>query len=438
MLTHILYFISVLLQIISITYMLITLATINTPKKVSIKQFFIALALIVVYYLISNRLQFPYNTMIFILFTLICFTFVFKLNISKSILLSTLLIIIYSLIELFCVYLILIVINKPFEITVQNILIKSIMNIIYSIILILFTFITYKLYIAKQNKIKDFFDSINLKQLKLFIIIVIVCIFPQILLFMINKYKYPASLLIINCIQIIIFSIILLKYINQTIEQEKTKNELMLSELHNKTMIGMIDGVRILKHDYNNIIQALSGYVATKQYDKLEQHINSVMQECNAINTLSAITTEVFNDPAIYGVVGSKYFIATENDIDFKTEITTDISKINFSMPKLSRILGILLDNAIEATSKVNNKYICLQMSYDSRKNADIIKVINTYDTENKIDFDKIYAKGFSTKKVKSGIGLWEVKRIIDKSTNAQIYPSIEKDKFIQTIIIET
>lgn len=84
-------------------------------------------------------------------------------------------------------------------------------------------------------------------------------------------------------------------------------------------------------------------------------------------------------------------------------------------MPELSRILGILLDNAMEATEKAKQKYIRFEAKYDKRKNADVIKVINTYDTSINIDLDKIYEKGVSSKKVKSGIGLWEVKNLSRK-----------------------
>ena len=201
----------------------------------------------------------------------------------------------------------------------------------------------------------------------------------------------------------------------------------MAANLHNKTMTGMVDGVKKLKHDYNNIMQALNGYVSTKQYDKLQEHIKSVIGECNDINNLSVINPEIFNDPAIYGIVGAKYFMAIEKDIKFDLDITTNIAEINFSMPDLSRILGILLDNAIEATSKLdNNKYIKLEMRFDSKKYADVIRV-----------YHNIFKKGYSSKKVKSGIGLWEVQKLIKKAGNSQIFANIEKEKFVQNIIIE-
>lgn len=221
-------------------------------------------------------------------------------------------------------------------------------------------------------------------------------------------------------------------------EKEKAKSDLMTITLHNKTMTGMVDGVRKLKHDYNNIMQALNGYVSTKQYDKLQAHINSVIGECSDINNLSVINPKVFNEPAIYGIVGAKYFTATDKNIKFELDISTDISKINFSMPDLSRILGIILDNAMEATSKLEKgRYIKLEMRYESKKCADIIRVYNTYDTNVHINIQDLFKKGYSSKEVKSGIGLWEVKKLINKSGNSQIYASLEKNLFIQNIIIE-
>ncbi|CCY71266.1 histidine kinase [Clostridium sp. CAG:921] len=201
----------------------------------------------------------------------------------------------------------------------------------------------------------------------------------------------------------------------------------------------MVDGVRTLKHDYNNIMQALNGYVSTKQYDKLQEHINSVLKECNVVNNLSVIDPKLFNEPAIYGIVGSKFFLATEADITFDFDVTSDIATIPFPMPELSRILGILLDNAIEATKKATKQYIRLEIKFDNRKNADIIKVINTYDANITININDIYKKGYSTKEVKSGIGLWEVKKLIKKNPNSQIFAYVNEDEhqFIQNIIIE-
>lgn len=292
--------------------------------------------------------------------------------------------------------------------------------------------------LKNKTNFKYMITSINKKDIIRILIILSLCTFPQFIIYVVNKYNYPAYFLILNSIQMIIVCIVIFSSFKNSMEKEKAQNDLVTMTLHNKTMTGMVDGVRKLKHDYNNIMQALNGYVSTKQYDKLKEHIKSVLGECSDINTLSVITPKIFNDPAIYGIVGAKYFTATEQDIKFEFDITTNIAKINFSMPDLSRILGIILDNAIEATTKLEkNRYIKLEMRFDNKKCADVIRVYNTYDTSININTQDIFKKGYSSKEVKSGIGLWEVKKLIDKSKHSQIYASIEKDKFIQNIIIE-
>lgn len=76
-------------------------------------------------------------------------------------------------------------------------------------------------------------------------------------------------------------------------------------------------------------------------------------------------------------------------------------------------------------------------MKYDNRKCADIIKVINSYDTSINIDLSEIYKKGISSKKVKSGLGLWEVKNLVKKVNNSQVFATIENTKFVQNLIVE-
>lgn len=436
MLIHILNYIQFIFQGIAVTYLFMTFTKFFYNEKIDNKKIILIFLLLSFYGFLSKFVHFPFNTLTFVLLSLLILRILFKLNILKSLLFSSIYIIISSIIESICVYAIISFFKKSPEDIYNSETLQILICFLYSFFIFISSYCIIKL-IYKKVSIKNFFNELKFKHIRMFLTATIICVFPQLILFCLNKYNYPTSLLILNVIQTLSISIFISTFLNNSVNHEKTKNELKISEVHNKTMSSMIDGVRILKHDYNNIIQALSGYIATKQYDKLEAHIQSVMKECTNINNVSAITSETFTDPALYGVVGTKYLISADKDISFETDISSTIKFINFPMPEFSRILGILLDNAIEATSKIENKLVRLEMKYDSRKNADIIRVINTYDISNVIDFEQIYKKGFSTKKVKSGIGLWEVKKIVSKFKNSQIFPSIENDRFIQTIIVE-
>ena len=385
----------------------------------------------------TRNIRTLFNFLIIDPIVLILIMFLLKQNFVKSLAITLLNILSLIITELIAAF----TCMSIFKITSNTLL----SNWIYSSIAlvmqyVLFFGITKIINIIVKNKkdIKYLLSHINIKTLVSVSVILLLCTLPQFLIYIVNRYNYPIYFLILNSIQMIIVCIILFSSFKNSMEKEKAKSDLVTMTLHNKTMTGLVDGVRKLKHDYNNIMQALNGYVSTKQYDKLQEHLNSVLGECGNINTLSIITPKVFNDPAIYGIVGAKYFLAIEKDIKFDIDVTTNIAKIQFSMPDLSRILGIILDNAIEATEKLEkNRYIKLEMRFDNKKCADIIRIYNTYDTSVHINTQDIFKKGFSSKKIKSGIGLWEVKKLIDKSINSQIYASIEKGKFIQSIIIE-
>lgn len=424
------------------TYFIISLSKILSKEEIKYEKkrillFSIILFIVIIIGRLTSKIFTFSNTLIICLTAFISAIYILKISWPKSLAIIISNIITLMITELISAFMCI----SIFKIN-SNILVTS---WIYLSIGLVFQYTLFFAIIKITNMIlktkKDFkymLTSINKKSLTTVLVILSLCIFPQFIIYMINKYNYPAYFLILNSIQMIIVCIVIFSSFKNSMEKEKAQNDLVTMTLHNKTMTGMVDGVRKLKHDYNNIMQALNGYVSTKQYDKLQEHINSVIGECSDINNLSVITPKIFNDPAIYGIVGAKYFAAIEKDIKFEFDITTNISKINFSMPDLSRILGIILDNAIEATTKLeNNRYIKLEMRFDNKKCADIIRVYNTYDTSISINTQDIFKKGYSSKEVKSGIGLWEVKKLIDKSKHSQIYASIEKDKFIQNIIIE-
>ena len=121
-----------------------------------------------------------------------------------------------------------------------------------------------------KSEFKDMLSSINKKTVITVLSILALCIFPQVIIYVINKYNYPTYFLILNSIQMIIVCIVIFSSFKNSMEKEKAKSDLTTITLHNKTMTGMVDGVRKLKHDYNNIMQALNGYMSTKQYDKLQ------------------------------------------------------------------------------------------------------------------------------------------------------------------------
>ena len=102
---------------------------------------------------------------------------------------------------------------------------------------------------------------------------------------------------------------------------------------------------------------------------------------------------------------------------------------------KFTRILGILMDNAIEAASECDEKIINVTIRNDIRQNRQLLIIENTYKNKD-INLDKIYEKGFSTKPKNTGLGLWEVNKIISQSKNISRFTSKTNKFFKQQIEI--
>ena len=112
-------------------------------------------------------------------------------------------------------------------------------------------------------------------------------------------------------------------------------------------------------------------------------------------------------------------------------ELSEDIFDIK-TCQDITKILGVFIDNAIDASSKAEQKEV--EIDFKVQKDCLIISVANTYD--NKTDVNKIGKKGYSTKGAGHGFGLSIVKDISKNNPNIESFSDISDNKFKQTVLI--
>ena len=71
----------------------------------------------------------------------------------------------------------------------------------------------------------------------------------------------------------------------------------------------------------------------------------------------------------------------------------------------------------------------------DYRKNRQLVIVENTYKDKD-VDTYKIFEKSYSTKPHNTGLGLWEVNKILKTHNNLAIYTSKDDELFKQQLEI--
>lgn len=233
------------------------------------------------------------------------------------------------------------------------------------------------------------------------------------------------------------FIIIFINVYGAINKKEAVINKFSIRKLEeeNKNLTEVNDKVRCFKHDFYNIMQAIDGYIILKDLNSLQKYFNSLVKECNYVNSIEFLNCQVRKNPAIYGILLSKYKKAEQNNIKMNIEILVDLSKFNNKSYIISRMLGILLDNAVEASSECEEKVINIKFVNQEEKRRDIIIIENTYKNK-KIDTAKIFEKDYTTKVGNSGLGLWKIRDILRKDTNFDLFTSKDDKMFKQQLEI--
>ena len=214
-----------------------------------------------------------------------------------------------------------------------------------------------------------------------------------------------------------------------------TTRKLQSAEEYNNTLRILHDNVRGFKHDFDNIVTTIGGFIRTNDMEGLKQYYLQLEDDCQRVNNLYILNPEVVNNDGIYNLLTKKYYEADSKDIKVNITFLLDLSKLNMKIYEFARILGILLDNAIEASSECEEKLINLTFREDSRNSRQLIIVENTYKNKD-VDTEKIFEKGVSEKEEHSGLGLWEVRKIVKKNKNINLFTTKNEKFFVQQLEI--
>lgn len=206
-------------------------------------------------------------------------------------------------------------------------------------------------------------------------------------------------------------------------------------EEKNKNLLEVTDNMRCFKHDFNNIIQAIDGYIYLDDMKSLQVYFKSLLDECNHIKVVDSINCKIIENPAICGVLLNKYRIAEENNIEMNIDLLASLKELEEKSYVVSRMLGILLDNAIEATKECEEKLINFEVIKDFKNKKLVITIENTYENKD-VDTCKIFEKNYTTKKGNTGLGLWKIQDILRKDNSLELFTSKDDKMFKQKLEI--
>lgn len=193
--------------------------------------------------------------------------------------------------------------------------------------------------------------------------------------------------------------------------------------------------MRKFKHDYINILSTLRIFIDDKNFDGLHTYFYKHILEANHQEQLNQQAMMMLNNlkvNSLKGLVTTKILQAQSHRVPFHIEIVEEITDIQVDPIILNRMVGILLDNAIEAACEIENGEV--RVALIDMGETTLLVVNNTFDVETGIKVHEIYQEGFSTKGENRGLGLANFRQMKNDLKNVSLNTKISPPYFIQEI----
>ena len=400
------------------------------------KRFYISFLITYVLLILNCEFSLPFlriiiNPFIYMLLSKL----LFKMNIKESVLLGILIIIvgiiselIYNIIAFSVLSHAIVVMQEPLLVLINNFFIGIILIVICSI--------------KQMRKTYDFLwqitNKINEKQIvfiSLLIVILCNCLWWFSYFIFNNVVKYT-NLIITSSILNLASVLLVLFYL-------KVNNKyLSMSEKYNYSLQSirefelMIENYKINTHENKNQFRTIRNMSKNK---KINSYIDALLDE--SITDDEKVLMDIQRIPAggLRGIIYSKLLLMHQKNISTELVIDKKITsaKVNniddYTLTAICRILGVLLDNAIEGVNNLENKYIMVEL-YEEDKEL-VISITNNY--EGYVDVGSINQPGISSKGKEHGYGLTLVQRLVKKNKKIQHRSEFFEDNFMQKIKIK-
>lgn len=237
----------------------------------------------------------------------------------------------------------------------------------------------------------------------------------------------------------ILMLILLVSY--QIIKDRMADREQRLLDAEMLEYIGKLEKINddfiSFRHDYLNILQMLEEGVRKRDLLLIEDvYMNTVSPTSEQLKLREYDLLKLSNIRVseVKSVVGLKVMTAYRQGIEVMVDIPEPID--SFAMPTIEfvRALTILLDNAIEESVLSRDKQLQIAL-FDSPDVQYVI--IRNSSREETADILQLYEKRYSRKGQERGIGLFSLKRIVDKTGHATLETSAADYLFSQQLLLK-
>lgn len=227
---------------------------------------------------------------------------------------------------------------------------------------------------------------------------------------------YLSQLMTIMFITIMIVIYIILISIKIFKDQKKELTKKELADLMN--YVSAIDEsynkLRHFKHDFNNIMLTLDSYIYNNDFKGLKQYyysLNEYIHNELQVSSNNKDKLSYIENIPLKSLLISKISLAMKQNINIELSANQKINIKESKTINICRIVGILLDNAIEEVNQLNDdKKKNITVIFSNSNESTLIKIINPFRKDHN---PIIFANSNTSNKGKDhGLGLKEIRYI--------------------------
>ena len=192
------------------------------------------------------------------------------------------------------------------------------------------------------------------------------------------------------------------------------------------------------RHDHRNLMLGFHTYIAEQNLGGLKEYYDKYITEFTTSSDAKNIFMESLNMiqiPEVKSILSAKCVQAEQQgvDVDIVVEVRDSVTvKDAYILLDLCRVVGILLDNAVEACQEVEGAVVRILVT--NKDNNAYFVFTNTCATLPPIN--DIFNKGFSTKGDGRGLGLYKVSQILAQNNHITLNTNAKKGFFIQELTV--
>ena len=250
-----------------------------------------------------------------------------------------------------------------------------------------------------------------------------------------NSFGSILSTIVFICLLLIFFAMNSHKVqIEKEIALKQKKFEQKHLQTYTDEIVELYNEIRGFRHDYAGMLVSMQMAIDSGDLQEINRVYNEVLVKANQKLRSEKYTYFDLNnieDSALRSLIAQSIVYARKNDVEFTLEVKDIITRLSIDLLDLVRIMSILLNNAVEGAADSYLKQMevaVIKMDFDS------VIVIQNSCKITMTPSEDLFALGFSTKGRNRGLGLNNVKEILDKYDNIILETEMEDNTFRQII----